>query len=112
VVASRSVARYYGVVILRTSLISVKALPPRKHSVSNSTIPLDSLPPGRTAEISQLAGCPEHVQRLEEMGLREGTLVEMLRHGRPCIIRVAGYKLCFRRSDELSVKVRTLEIAS
>jgi Fe2+ transport system protein FeoA len=112
VVASSRAGRYDREVILRTSLISLKALPRRKHSVSNSSIPLDSLPPGRTAEISQLAGCPEHVQRLEEMGLREGTSVEMLRHGRPCIIRVAGYKLCFRRSDELSVQVRTPEFAS
>ncbi len=78
----------------------------------NASIPLDCLPPGRTAEISQLAGCPEHVQRLQEMGLREGTLVKMVRHGRPCIIRVGGYKLCFRRSDELSVQVRTQDMAT
>ena len=77
----------------------------------HASIPLDCLPPGRSAQIEQLVGCPEHVQRLEEMGLRQGTMVEMVRHGRPCIIRVGGYKLCFRRSDELSVQVRTPEIA-
>jgi Fe2+ transport system protein FeoA len=98
-------------VILRTSLI-LNGPAAESPPVYNSSIPLDCLPPGRTGEISQLAGCPEHVQRLQEMGLREGTLVEMVRHGRPCIIRVGGYKLCFRRSDELSVQVRTLEIAS
>jgi Fe2+ transport system protein FeoA len=98
-------------VILRTSLIYGPVLLLRKPPVIQSLIPLDCLQPGRTAEISQLTGCPDHVQRLQEMGLREGTLVQMVRHGRPCIIRVGGYKLCFRHSDDLSVQVKMLEIA-
>ncbi|MBM4089040.1 MAG: ferrous iron transport protein A [Planctomycetes bacterium] len=69
-------------------------------------IPLDCVLPGRTAEVEQLVGCAEHVRRLEEMGVRRGTVVEVLRCGKPCIVRVGCNRLCFRCSDLLSVLVR------
>jgi ferrous iron transport protein A len=70
-------------------------------------VPLDRLAAGRCAEIDRFEGCPEHIHRLEEMGLRRGTTVEVVRCGRPCILRVGGNRVCFRRSDLLSVLVRT-----
>ena len=56
---------------------------------------------GQTAQVSQVLGRPEQVQRLEELGLRGGATIEMVQTGTPCIIRLGGHKLCFR-ADELT----------
>ncbi len=69
-------------------------------------IPLDFLQPGQTAEIDQVVGDPSRVHRLQELGLRQGTRVEMVQSGSPCIIRTSGSKLCFRRSETLGVLVK------
>jgi Fe2+ transport system protein FeoA len=72
----------------------------------NELIPLNLLESGCTALIGQVLGRPEQVHRLEELGLRGGAAVEMLQPGSPCIIRLAGHKLCFRADELLSVLVR------
>jgi Fe2+ transport system protein FeoA len=72
----------------------------------NELIPLNLLQAGCTALIGQIMGRPEQVHRLEELGLRGGAAVEMLQPGSPCIIRLAGHKLCFRADELLSVLVR------
>ena len=68
-------------------------------------MPLNFLEPGQTAHISQLVGPPDEVHRLEELGLRAGTKVEMVQAGQPCIIRLAGSKLCFRGDEAFAVLV-------
>jgi Fe2+ transport system protein FeoA len=45
------------------------------------------------------------VKRLEEMGLREGTEVEMVQPGSPCIVRLGDVKLCFRETELIHVMV-------
>jgi ferrous iron transport protein A len=77
----------------------------------NELIPLNLLQAGNTAAIEQLLGRPEQVHRLEELGLRGGAQIEMLQPGSPCIIRLAGQKLCFRADDLLRVLVRPGAIA-
>lgn len=69
-------------------------------------IPLRCLRSGQTAEVGQLVGDPQQVHRLQELGLRQGTKVEMVQAGSPCIIRTSGTKLCFRQSDAIGVLVR------
>jgi ferrous iron transport protein A len=69
------------------------------------TIPLTQLRRGEVAEISQVVGTPEQVRRLVELGLRGGTRLEIVRDGSPCIVRVAGAKLCFRHDELLQVLV-------
>jgi Fe2+ transport system protein FeoA len=69
-------------------------------------LPLSELDAGQSAEIAQLLGRPDEVHRLEELGLRQGAMIEMVQPGVPCIIRVAGAKLCFRASEMFSVLVR------
>lgn len=68
-------------------------------------IPLKLLPAGATGRIAQLLGSSHEVHRLEELGLRPGTAVEVVQAGSPCIIRLSGHKLCFRESDLFSVLV-------
>jgi Fe2+ transport system protein FeoA len=74
-------------------------------------IPLHVLSRGQTAQVGQLMGMPEQVRHLEELGLRQGATVEMVEPGTPCIIRLAGSKLCFRQCDLLSVLVRPGAVA-
>ena len=69
-------------------------------------IPLRCLQPGQTAEVGQVVGDPHQIHRLQELGLRQGTMVEMVQAGSPCIIRTSGSKLCFRQGDAIGVLVR------
>ncbi len=69
-------------------------------------IPLSLLAPGQVAHVSQVCGCPDEVHRLEELGLRGGAAIEMVQRGSPCIVRLAGQKLCFRADELLHVLVR------
>ena len=69
-------------------------------------IPLNCLGPGESGQIDQLMGRPEHVQRLEELGLRGGRHIEMVQSGSPCIVRLDGQKICFRGGELLNVLVR------
>jgi len=80
-------------------------LPPAHLAMHNRPIPLGQLRTGQTARISRIHGLPDHVHRLEEFGLRGGICIEMFRPGNPCIIRIAGSKICFRAEDGLSISV-------
>jgi ferrous iron transport protein A len=74
-------------------------------------VPLSVLRSGQIAEIGQLVGAPEQVRRLEELGLRTGARLEMIRGGSPCIIRVDGSTLCFRDDVTLRVLMSTRKTA-
>lgn len=68
-------------------------------------IPISALRAGETAIVRQLVGPPEQVRRLEELGLRSGALLEMVRGGTPCIVRLGAAKLCLRHGELLGVMV-------
>jgi Fe2+ transport system protein FeoA len=74
-------------------------------------VPLYSLRRGQIAEVGQLLGAPEQIRRLEELGLRSGARLEIIRSGAPCIVRIHGSKLCFRDDDSVRVMVRTRKSA-
>ena len=69
-------------------------------------IPLNLLATGQTANIDRVTGQPDQVHRLEELGLRGGATIEMVQSGSPCIVRLAGQKLCVRADELLSILVR------
>ena len=75
-------------------------------SATHELIPLSLLATGQSALVDQVLGQPDQVHRLEELGLRGGTSIEMVQSGSPCIIRLAGHKLCIRADEMLSVLVR------
>jgi Fe2+ transport system protein FeoA len=60
---------------------------------------MQMLPVGQTAQIRQILGLPDAVHRFEELGLRGGAQVEMVRSGDPCIVRLATRQVCFRADD-------------
>jgi Fe2+ transport system protein FeoA len=69
-------------------------------------IPLSLLEDGQSAEVFVVSGVSEHTKRLGELGFREGARVQMIRHGRPCILRLDNSQLCFRDCDVSCVLVR------
>ena len=62
-----------------------------------------ALRPGQVAEIGEVVGPVAHIRRLQELGLRAGAILQMIRCGSPCILRVDGSTLCFREDDSLRV---------
>ena len=74
--------------------------------VMHEIIPLNHLPTGQLAAVSDVVGQPDAVHRLEELGLRRGAEIEMVQHGSPCIVRLAGQKLCLRADQLFHVLVR------
>ena len=72
----------------------------------SKSIPLDRLSVGQSALVDRILGQADHVHRLQEFGLFGGTKIEMFRSGNPCIIRLAGNKVCIRADRRLSVLVR------
>jgi ferrous iron transport protein A len=76
--------------------------------VVKKTVSIRQLPAGRSAFIKRIQGHPDHIHRLEEIGLRGGSKIEMFRPGTPCIIRLAGNKICLRADDMLEVLVEPI----
>ena len=69
-------------------------------------IPLGSLRAGQSGLVAQVVGHADHIHRLEELGVRDGASVEILQAGSPCIVQLAGNKLCFRGGETMSILVR------
>ena len=69
-------------------------------------VPLSCLRAGQRALVEQVLGQAEQVHRLEELGVRGGAKIEMLQAGTPCIVQLAGGKLCFRGGETMSILVR------
>ncbi len=71
----------------------------------DKSIPLIELSAGQSALVRRVTGRADHVHRLEEFGLRGGTRIRMFRPGNPCILRMAGNKVCCRTDDQLHIMV-------
>lgn len=68
-------------------------------------IPLESLQPDELGRICDIDGDPALVHRLEEMGVRAGAQVRMLRSGEPCIVYVNHHRLSLRVGGQISILV-------
>jgi ferrous iron transport protein A len=68
-------------------------------------IQLSQLAAGQAAVVRSIVGRAEDVHRLEEFGLCDGTAIEMFRRGNPCILRLAGGKVCLRAHRSLEILV-------
>jgi Fe2+ transport system protein FeoA len=69
-------------------------------------IPLNLLERGRRAEVAEVVGSLDQVQRMRELGLCQGAELEVVQPGSPCIVRFGANKLCIRAADVLGVLVR------
>jgi Fe2+ transport system protein FeoA len=68
-------------------------------------VPLNRLASGRNGRVAQILGHPEDVRRVNELGIRDGIHVEIIRSGMPCIIRTGMQTLCIRGNELLNVLV-------
>jgi len=73
--------------------------------LADNVIPLNRLAAGESAYVRHLVGQADHVHRLEELGLRGGTRIQMFRPGIPCIVRLAGNKICLRSDHLINILV-------
>jgi Fe2+ transport system protein FeoA len=69
-------------------------------------VPLTMLRPGQSAEVQAVLGAGDFAHRLRELGLRAGAVVQMVRPGAPCLIRLGGLKLGIRADEVAAVLVR------
>jgi ferrous iron transport protein A len=72
-------------------------------------LPLDMLRAGEWAEVEEVTGQPAWVGRLAELGIRQGSRLQVVQSGSPCLLSVAGCKLCLRPSDCSQILVRTVD---
>jgi Fe2+ transport system protein FeoA len=72
-------------------------------------VPLDAMRDGESGYVSELSGPPAVVNRLQELGLRVGERVRMLRSGPPHLLQLGETRLCFRSEPEVSVLVGIAE---
>jgi Fe2+ transport system protein FeoA len=70
--------------------------------------PHTALQAGDFGEIHSVVGAPELVRHLAELGLRQGSHLEMIQQGATCILRINGTKLCVRGDELLRVMVTPL----
>lgn len=74
-------------------------------SILSNALPIQYLRPGQIGVVAHVLGAPDRVQRLKELGLREGAPLEMVTDGDACIVRLNGHKLCLRADDFMQVLV-------
>ena len=77
-------------------------------SPADQLIPLSMLAAGDTAVVQSVVGSTELVRHLAEIGVHAGALLEMMRAGSTCILRVDGTKICVRGDELLQVLVTPL----
>ena len=76
----------------------------------DTLLPLDLLDNGTWADVVEVNGQPEVVGRMAELGIRTGCRVRMLQTGSPCLLQVAGCRLCLRGEACSQILVRPLTV--
>lgn len=71
-------------------------------------VPLELLNANEEARIVELCGDDPQIMRLQEMGLRAGVSLRMIRPGSPCIVAIAEQRISFRGNDNGEVLVEVL----
>jgi len=71
-------------------------------------LPLELIRAGEWAEIEDIAGEPTWVSRMAELGVRVGCRLQVLRQGKPCLLRIGSSRLSFRDESGMHILVRPL----
>jgi ferrous iron transport protein A len=73
---------------------------------------LDQIPKGQFVQVIKVEGDDPIARRLDDLGVREGVRIEVLRRaplGDPTVFELCHYQLCLRRSESARIRVRTLD---
>jgi Fe2+ transport system protein FeoA len=63
---------------------------------------------GQAVEVVDLEGDPGWIGRVQELGIRIGASLRVLRPGSPCMLQVGDNRFCLRCSSGSCVLVRAL----
>ena len=80
--------------------------------MASTAIQFSALKKGMRARIVKILKCPCELERLQEMGLTEGTefrVVKVAPFGDPVEIDVRGYRLCLRKKETSCFEVERIE---
>jgi ferrous iron transport protein A len=69
-------------------------------------LPLELMPAGHWADVAEVSGEPSWVCRMAELGVRIGSRLRVLRHGKPCLLQVGGARLSLRDDSGTLILVR------
>lgn len=75
-------------------------------------LPLELVGDGEWAEIEDIAGEPAWVGRMAELGVRVGSRLQVLRQGRPCLLRIGSSRLSLRDECGMHILVRPLPVSA
>lgn len=73
--------------------------------IAPASVPLDSLQAEESGTVVDLDGPAGAVNRLQELGLRIGERVRMLRPGPPHLLQLGETRLCLRTESDVLVLV-------
>ena len=71
-------------------------------------IPLEYLRTGEWADVAEVSGDSAWVGRMAELGVRSGCRLQVVQDGSPCLLNIAGCKLCVRGDASAQILVRPL----
>jgi ferrous iron transport protein A len=74
----------------------------------DALIPLELVNSGQSVEVVDVAGDPGWVGRVQELGIRIGAYLRVLRPGSPCLLQVGDNRFCLRCTGGSCVLVRTV----
>ncbi|MFK7895631.1 MAG: ferrous iron transport protein A [Myxococcota bacterium] len=69
---------------------------------------LDQIPQGQLVRVLSVGGAEAITRRLDDLGIREGVEIEVLRRaplGDPTVFELHGYQLCLRRAESACIEV-------
>ena len=78
---------------------------------TQTLLPLEHLRSGEWGDVEQVDGEPAWVGRMAELGVRVGSRLCMLRPGTPCLLDVAGCRLCLRGDALMRIFVKPVALA-
>ena len=73
----------------------------------SDVLPFDCLQRGQCGRVCDLAGDSCQIQRLYEMGIQPGVIVQMLQPGSPCLVCIEGRRYSLRLDAGLEILVES-----
>ena len=70
--------------------------------------PLECVGAGEWAEVEEVTGEPAWVTRMAELGIRNGSRLQVVTQGTPCLLQVGCTRLSLRSESRTQILVRTL----
>lgn len=77
-------------------------------STSLPVLPLDMLQENELCRVLEVSASEEWRHRLEELGIREGVNLRMVKPGEPSIVSISGKRFSFRCDPETVILVELI----